>query len=37
MIKFKDYLEEQIQTFNECHSRLLSNPTEEDIHKLRER
>jgi CHAD domain-containing protein len=35
MIKFKDYLEEQIQTFTECHSRLLSNTTEEDIHKLR--
>lgn len=35
MIKFQDYFTDLITTFNECHSRLLVNTTEQDIHKLR--
>jgi len=35
MIRIKNYYAEQIRVFNECHSNLLKNVTEQDIHKLR--
>ena len=35
MTRFEDYHNELIKTFNECHSNLLKQTTEQDIHKLR--
>ena len=35
MTRFQDYFTDQIKTFNECHSNLLKQTTEQDIHKLR--
>ena len=35
MTRFQDYFNEQIKTFNECHSNLLEQTTEKDIHRLR--
>lgn len=35
MTRFEDYFNQQIKNFNEYHSNLLKETTEEDIHKLR--
>ena len=35
MTRLQEYFEDQIRIFNEHHSRLLINVTEEDIHKIR--